>query len=132
VTAKGEPLSIVIIFACVITTGCSSVSSYVHGKPRVNIANDDVVHLAILSVNGDFRISASKVRVEPGRTELVVAPISHRKRTPNNIAFVEDIQPCKNYYFVGKFENKVSNRWIPLLVEVTDLPGCQLNTSGSY
>ncbi len=73
--------------------------------------------------------SASKVRVKPGRTEIVVAPIVRRKRIPREIAFVEDILPCKNYYYVGKFENKVSDRWIPLLIEVTDLPGCQLETS---
>jgi hypothetical protein len=82
-----------------------------------------------MAINGKFRMSASKVRVEPGRTEIVVAPIARRKRVPREIAFVEDILPCKNYYYVGQFENKVSKRWIPLLVEVTDLPGCQLDTS---
>ena len=127
--AKRNPLSSVIALVCVLATGCSTVSSYVHGKSRVAIANDDVVHLAIMSINGNFRLSASKVRVEPGRTEIVVAPIARRKRIPKEIAFVEDILPCKNYYYVGKFENKVSDRWIPLLVEVTDLPGCQLETS---
>ena len=127
--ARRKTLSSVIALVCVLATGCSTVSSYVHGKPRVQIANDDVVHLAIMSINGHFRLSASKVRVEPGRTEIVVSPIARRKSIPKEIAFVEDILPCKNYYYAGKFENKVSDRWIPLLVEVTDLPGCQLETS---
>jgi hypothetical protein len=68
-------------------------------------------------------------KIEPGKHtfELQAAPLSAGWRGGTELQNLTlDVAPCKRYFIVGKYENRLGMQWQPQISYVEDIAGCQL------
>ena len=68
-------------------------------------------------------------KLEPGKhtLELQAAPLSRGWRGGTDLQNLTlDIAPCKRYFIVGKYDNRLGMQWKPEVSYVEDIAGCQI------
>ena len=70
-------------------------------------------------------------KLEPGRHTIELSAVN---TTPNWVSglnrenLVIDIEPCKRYYFIAQFENRLLADWKPAVDYVEPIAGCGTST----
>lgn len=124
--------TILALGLALVLSGCQTWGptwSEVSGAHYYNRATLNLRPAGIERIDGISAFASYPIKIEPGEHNVLVQGPAPGWKGPNLAEFTFEAQPCKRYFINAQFQNRIEQKFEPVINYVEDVTGCQVDVA---